>query len=626
MSDKLNQILERFQSKLSYREQDTRALDISRAAAAGSLGEHEYSEWALISNDPLVVVNYVKTFITTLASKLSSAPFRPQDDKLNEVVMNMRLNSQFTDLYKMTLADGYSFLGLGLDNGKPIANIIDARSIMFNGNDPTLKDATELVVFEVLPKSKDDDFVSDFPSGYVEFDNQNEKVRTSYYYKQDGKINLDIYEEGVEEPSHFEIPNVDRIPVVRFYGEKFELNDKRYHYRGLYYQLAGIIKATALAATKLQIRVAMSDDDNYLANSDAISNYKPSWKNAGVKEFSNYDANGDPINQPVQPIQHDNGFLIQALETWKNVTSDMLGPVVQSGSEAVTREEVLARSEVRDAIANTYLSNMSDSIAEVYRIINSMLTGNTATVIVEGGFIEAAHRNKFMQQIVNVYNLAKESGLNAQGFIFEILANSELPENMKQRVGQLLMQDPFASPKVVELNQQLQKAQQTIQQQTNTITQLRIMASQRMERQAEWVASQERIKRFEIMFKQWQQENKDTQEARMEVLRKLLDNGDTFGAMAMLQAIRQIDNPVLTEPATQMQMNDATADTLGQFTENNQEVFNNVANPYPNGNQQVPAGPTGPGPGNTAGTNFGQLPTGFPTNGQQPFMGQPFRR
>lgn len=626
MSDKLNQILERFQSKLSYREQDTRALDISRAAAAGSLGEHEYSEWALISNDPLVVVNYVKTFITTLASKLSSAPFRPQDDKLNEVVMNMRLNSQFTDLYKMTLADGYSFLGLGLDNGKPIANIIDARSIMFNGNDPTLKDATELVVFEVLPKSKDDDFISDFPSGYVEFDNQNEKVRTSYYYKQDGKINLDIYEEGIEEPSHFEIPNVDRIPVVRFYGEKFELNDKRYHYRGLYYQLAGIIKATALAATKLQIRVAMSDDDNYLANSDAISNYKHSWKNAGVKEYSNYDANGDPINQPVQPITHDNAFLVQALETWKNVTSDMLGPVVQSGSEAVTREEVLARSEVRDAIANTYLSNMSDSIAEVYRIINSMLTGNTATVIVEGGFIEAAHRNKFMQQIVSVYNLAKESGLNAQGFIFEILANSELPENMKQRVGQLLMQDPFASPKVVELNQQLQKAQQTIQQQTNQITQLRIMASQRMERQAEWVASQERIKRFEIMFKQWQQENKDTQEARMEVLRRLLENGDTYGAMAMLQAIQQIDNPVLTEPATQMQMNDATADTLGQFTENNQEVFNNVANPYPNGNQQVPAGPTGPGPGNPAGTNFGQLPTGFPTNGQQPFMGQPFRR
>lgn len=626
MSEKLNQILERFQSKLSYREQDTRALDISRAAAAGSLGEHEYSEWALISNDPLVVVNYVKTFITTLASKLSSAPFRPQDDKLNEVVMSMRLNSQFTDLYKMTLADGYSFLGLGLDNGKPIANIIDARSIMFNGNDPTLKDATELVVFEVLPKNKDDNFISDFPSGYVEFDNQNEKVRTSYYYKQDGKINLDIYEEGVEEPSHYEIPNVDRIPVVRFYGEKFELNDKRYHYRGLYYQLAGIIKATALAATKLQIRVAMSDDDNYLANSDAIANHKPTWRNAGVKEYSNYDANGDPINQPVQPIQHDNGFLVQALETWKNVTSDMLGPVVQSGSEAVTREEVLARSEVRDAIANTYLSNMSDSIAEVYRIINSMLTGNTATVIVEGGFIEAAHRNKFMQQIVNVYNLAKESGLNAQGFIFEILANSELPENMKQRVGQLLMQDPFASPKVVELNQQLQKAQQTIQQQTNQITQLRIMASQRMERQAEWVASQERIKRFEIMFKQWQQENKDTQEARMEVLRRLLDNGDTYGAMAMLQAIRQVDNPVLTEPETQMQMNDATADTLGQFTENNQEVFDNVAISNPNGNQQIPAGQTGPGPGNTAGTNFGQLPTGLPTNGQQPFVGQPFRR
>lgn len=594
MSEPLNIILERFKSKLSYREQDKRALDISRAAAAGSLGESEYSEWALISNDPLVVINYVKTYITVLASKLASAPFRPQDDSLNEVAVNMRINAKFTELYKSTLADGYAFLGLGLTNGKPVADIIDARSIMFNGDDPTLRDATELVVFEVLPRSQDDNFISSFPEGYVEFDNACEKVRTSYYCKKGNVVSLDIYEEGKEEPEHYDIPNVDRIPVIRFYGERFELQDKRYHYRGLYYQLAGIIKATALAATKLQIRVAMSDDDNYLAASDAIANHKTNgWRNAGVKEYDDKDANGDKIDNAITPIPHDNSLLLQALEMWKTTTSDMLGPVVQSSSEAVTREEVLARSEVRDAIANTYLANMADSIAEVYRVMNGMLTGNMEPVVVQGGFLESQKREKTMQQITGIYNLAKESGLNAQGFIFEILAQSELPVSMKQRVGQILMQDPFASPKVVELTTQVQRLQQQIQQQNNTITQLRLMASQRMERQAEYTAMVERTKRAEIMLKQWQQENKDTQEARMEVLRRLLDAGDTSGAMAMLQAIQSVDNPVLSDTDTQQQMQDATADTLTQYTQGaGQYVASN--------NQSGPVYGAGPQPAATA--------------------------
>ena len=612
MSESLNTILERFKSKVSYRETDKKALDISRAAAAGSLGDTDYSEWALISNDPLVVVNYVKTFITVQASKLAAEPFRPADDKLNEIAIGMRLNSQFVDQYKMTLDDGYSFLGFGLQDGKPIYNSIDARSIMFNGNDPTLKDATELVVFEVLPRTRDDNFISDFPSGYVEFDATTEKVKTYYYYIKNGIVNLDIYEEGVPDVVNTTIPNVDRIPVVRFYGEKFELTDKRYHYRGLYYQMAGVIKAMALAATKIQIRTAMEDDDNWIASTDAIDNHRPSWRNSGVKEIDTRDANDNEIKDPITPIPHDNQFLVTAFETWKNVIADMLGPVVQSSSEAVTREEVLARNEVRDAISNTYLSNMANSVSECYRIINSMLTGNNNIVIVQGGLIEAAQTTKLEQNIVSIYNLAKDSGLNAQGFIFEILANSPLPEKMKQRVGQILMQDPFASPLVVKLKQQLQAQQQTIAAQQNRITQLQIMATQRMERQAEWVASQERIKRFEIMFKQWQQENKDTQEARMEVLRKLLDQGDTFGAMAMLQAIQAIDNPVLAEPETQAQMTDATADTIGQYQRGE---FNNVGNIPSKG--FVPAQPGGQGPASTTGINTAQpvVPNRFPTNG-----------
>lgn len=562
MPETLNQVLERFSSKLSYREMDRTALDISRTAATGSLGEREYSEWALISNDPLVVVNYVKTFITVLASKLSSAPFRPASDELNELVLNMRLNSQLTELYKMTLSDGYAFLGIGLSNGQPITNIIDARYIMYNGNDPTLKDATEIIVFEILPRSKDDDFISSFPSGYIDFAPDAEKVRTSYYHIENGVVKLDIYNEGEDEPQRFEIPGVDRIPIIRFYGEKFELNDKRYHYRGLYFQLSSIIKAMALAATKIQIRTASSDDDNYIVSADAISNQEHTWRNASVKIIDSLDANGNTIPNPFAQIQHDNAFLLQAFEMWKGIVSDQLGPVVQSSSEAITREEVLARNEVRDAIANTYLSNVADSVAEVYRVIQMLTTGNTAKVIVQGGFLEATRRSKMLNNITSIYNLAKDSGLNAQGFVLEILANTDLPLSMKQRVGELLMQDPFASPQVKQLRTTIQQLNETVQKQNQQITLLRIQASQRLERQAEWVASQERIKRGELAFKQWQQENKDTQEARMEVLRKLLEAGDTAAALAMLNTIQHIDPPVLADPTTQVLMNQETDDTV----------------------------------------------------------------
>lgn len=572
MSEQLNEVLERFKSKLNYREIDRTALDISRAAAAGSLGDKNYSEWALITDDPLVIVNYTKTFITTLASKLSSAPFRPDNDELNEVCLSVRLNSILTDQYKTVLEDGYSFLGIGLSDDKPVVNTIDARYIMFNGNEPTLKDATEIIVFEVLPKGEDEDFISDFPAGYVEYDNSSEKVRTSHYHFVNGVVTLDVYEEGIPDVKSYEIQSLDRLPIVRFFGEKFELEDKRFHYRGLYYQMAGIIKATALAATKIQTRVATSDDANYIVGSDVIANNKHTWQNAGVRITDPYDVNENYIKDPVQPIQHDNQFLIQALDTWKQVTSDMLGPVVQSGSEAVTREEVLARSEVRDAIANTYLSNLTDSVAEVYRIINMLVFGKNDRIIVQGGFLEAAQRNRTMQELSTVYNLAKESGLNAQGFVLEIVANSNLPYSVKQRAGQLLMSDPYASPVVAQLKQQLQQSQTTIQNMQQQMVLLKTQATQRLERQAEWVASQERIKYGELQFKQWQQENKDTQEARMEVLRTLLQAGDSAGALAMLNTIQVEDPPVLSEPSTQNIMRQSTETTLGPYQQTIQQL------------------------------------------------------
>ena len=65
----------------------------------------------------------------------------------------------------------------------------------------------------------------------------------------------------------------------------------------------------------------------------------------------------------------------------------------------------------------------------------------------------------------------------------------------------------------------------------------------------------------------------------MEVLRQLLSNGDTYGAMAMLQAIQQIDTPVLDMPSTQQQMNDATVDTTATYNAGPGSMIANLGTP-----------------------------------------------
>jgi hypothetical protein len=583
MSETLTEILERFKSKVNYRNIDKEALDLSRSVDAGNLYENDkqYAQWALISNDPLVTINYVKSFVTTLSSKLASAPLRPADDKLNEVIISMRLNAMSVEMFRSILADGYNFLGFGLDNGEPTCSVIDARSIMFNGNDPTLKDATEVIVFDVLPRERDDNFVSDFPVDYVDFDPTEEKVRTSYYYKKGGTVNLDVYEEGKDKPDHYDFPSLDRIPVVRFYGERFELTDKRWHYRGLYYQFASIIKAATMTATKIQIRNATSDDDNYMVATDAIASSRKDWDNVGAKIFDHMDANGNQIEKPVIPIQHDNQFLLSTMELWKSIISDMLGPVVQSNSEAVTREEVIARNEVRDAIANIYLTYLSNSLSECYRIVSMLKGTGSGKVVVQGGFLEETQRSKKVQEIVMMYNLAKESGLNSQGFVMQILSSCSLDQKTKEALAKLLLADPLASPMVQQLKQQVQQLTQELQKSQQREAILRTMASQRLERQAEWVAAQKEIKRNEFVLKQWQQEDKDTQEARMELMRSFIQSGDTRAALALLEQIKQTDPTIATNPTLAAM----GADDLNTMTSNAREDIDNA-----NGNSRVPSG------------------------------------
>lgn len=550
------QVLEKFKPRLAYKELDKTALEISRSAAAGNLGDGEdnYAEWAMITNDPLVVVNLVKTYITVQVSKLSGAPFRPENEKLLTIGAGIRLNSIFTDTYNDVLNDGYAFLGVGMSEGVPQVKPIDARYILYNGDDPTLRDSTDVVVFDILPVDLDSEdrgamLTPAFLGAYVDYDSSAERVKVSHYHK-DKKRNifvLDIYDKDPENPQTVDLPGLDRIPVVRFVGERVELNDKRYHYRGIYYQMASVLKALTLAGTKIQTRTAASDDDNYIVRSDAIANNNESWKNSGAKTVDNVDQNGNEIPQ-VQFVPHDNDFLMSAFNTWKDVISDMLGPTVASGSEAVTREEVIARNEVKDAISNTYLTRMANSIEEVYRCINMLMDGDTNKVVIVGGYIDSVKRQKDMQNVVSIYNYAKEAGLNTQGMVVEMLALTDLPKETKESIAKTFQQDPYKSPLVVQLQEQNAQSQKTIEALQRQIALLRMQATQRLERQAEFIDSNERIKRLEIAYKQWADEQKQTQEANMRLLEDFLSKGDYLGAASVIATIREQSNSLLSDP------------------------------------------------------------------------------
>ncbi len=137
------------------------------------------------------------------------------------------------------------------------------------------------------------------------------------------------------------------------------------------------------------------------------------------------------------------------------------------------------------------------------------------------------------------------------------------------------------------LQQQLQQSQATIQQLNQQIALLRIQATQRLERQSEAIESDERIKRLEIAQKQWQTEADQSQQARMEVLKRLLDSGDYEGARAVVEAINMQDPPIIADP------------TIGQLADANsavtrQSVNNALASTGAMQNQQPIQGGTPP--------------------------------
>lgn len=550
----LVEILNKFLSRTRYAEIDKQSLELSRQLSAGKIGDKKFSEWAGTSNDPSVYINYIATYIKIMRAQLCSNPMVPADEELKDIGEVLHMNNVIGDCLEGVLNDGFTYLGVGMTNGHPIIKPIDPRFILHNGEDRTLRDATDVIVFEVRPNSLDADprEYSTYPSGFVLYDSYHEHIITSHYHKaKDGWI-LDVYDDAEAKPVSYPLPGIDRVPIIRFTGERFELEDQRWHYRGLYYSTSSLLKALCLSATKMQIRCATQDDANYLADSNAIGAEEDlqTWQGVGVRTFKTSDPNNNTLKNTVQQVTHDNAFLNTCYTTWKTAITDLLGPVVQSGSDAATREEVIARNQVRDALVNAFMLPLCDAVEEVYRVIRMFMDGNSAPVVLVGGFVENARKTKKKGELEFLYAKMKESGLNTSGIVQLMVNESDIDSDEKKVITETMQQDPMASPQVVQLKQQLAQAQQQIQQMNLQMSLMKAQSSWRNEYRTEYVKNQREMKNNEISLAQWKEEHKDMHDAYSKMLDHALAVNDMQMATSVLALMRQEDRSVLLDQET----------------------------------------------------------------------------
>lgn len=578
MANNLRQVLDSLKVQLAYRNIDKAALNLSRSNAAGNLGvgrkgaDPDYMQWAQMTDDPMVVVNYVKTFVSQMESKFTMHPIRPVDETFANDMAGTGINLMFNEEFLNVLNDGIGYVGVGMRNGVPQFRDIDARYILFNGEDPTLKDSTDVVVFEIVPLTHDEIEdgtyrLEDYPSDCVDYDPNTQKVITSHYSKRERKgedgtrvvtITLDVYRNMDDKPEHYEMKGVDRIPVVRFVGDKVELSDRKWHYRGVYYTAGSVAKAMTLSATKVQVNVANDPTDNYICGAEGLSG-NPEWAHKGALPFTQINpSTGETMPLPKQVV-HDNQFILESFKLWKTVLYEILGPVVQSTGEALNAEEIRARNEAKDALACIYISRFITSAMEVYRCVKMLRDMDPNPVPVVGGYLLKVQNEKHLATLDLLFNRAKESGLNTQGFLAEYLKYSSLPPDSVKNIQEKMFTDPFASTQVAGLKTQVQQLTQALHDLQQKYAIMRTLAANRLERQREFVQSNENIQLNKMRMDAWKQESQEVQQGRMEILKGLVQNGMFDEAIAMLDTMRQ-PNP---SPGLQQQTQfDAEGDSV----------------------------------------------------------------
>lgn len=518
-----------FDEQGTYHSRDISDLDSARAALSGfGFDENDREMWGEMK--PEVTIPVLDAWINQTVAGYTNNPFGlglktsgPRDiTALRFVFDHVQDSNNLTDLiseeFSTVLGPGYTYLLVGSEIVDPELNLqdvtiksLDPRKVIVGySEDPELDDCPILAFYDVMTK---DQAMQKYGLEYSDIRGSGRDVLSGFDVIEDSRTQCSVVSVYEKTPDGVMITKIvhntlvaqtvlalSRIPVVRLYADDCWI-EKICHYRGVYQKVIDLWKFANYNMSLAQFRVANAETANWIVDPKSIAQNVDDWESGSdsvTKGANTYD--GTKEFRPPTQVDKTVGVaeLMNAAQTVQAQIKDLLGNPIGEGKQNQTAEEVLARKATSEASVSKYLANLKRSMKslgrsildyiaicyDVPRIINDQplpaIDTSGVQVTVEGGPLVASQKQKVVQQILLLNDMALKSGIQGytQKVLPAIINNSDIPQAEKQLLLQSAMPEgqPPLPPQVIQQMQQkdaqIQQMQQAMAESQKNVAQL----------------------------------------------------------------------------------------------------------------------------------------------------------
>ena len=518
-----------FDEQSTYHSRDVDDLDSARAALSGfGFDEKDKAMWGEMK--PEVTIPVLDNWINQTIVGYTSNPFglglkamsqNKDITALRMVFDHVQESNALTDLvakeFQTVLGPGYSYLLVGsevvdteLNLQDVVIKSLDPRKVICGySDDPELDDCQVLAYYEVMSKEQ---AMSKFGLEYSDIRGSGRDVLSGFDIVEDSRTQCSVVSVYERVPEGVVISKIvhntvvaqttvplSRIPVVRLYADDCWI-EKVCHFRGVYQKVTDLWKFANYNMSLAQFRVANAETANWIVDPKSIAQNPDEWESgsdSSVKSANTYDGTSE-LRPPTQ-VSKETGVaeLMQAAQMTQAQIKDLLGNPIGEGKQNQTAEEVLARKATSEASVSKYLSNLKRSLKSLGQSILDYISicydvprfvgdqqipavdTSSVTVTIDGGPLVASQRQRVMQQLLLINDMATKAGV--PGFVAKIipvlLQNADLPEKEKQFLMQAVApQTPQIPPEVQQAMQQkdmqIQQMQQALQESQKNVAAL----------------------------------------------------------------------------------------------------------------------------------------------------------
>ena len=518
-----------FDEQSTYHSRDVDDLDSARAALSGfGFDEKDKAMWGEMKPEVTIPVldNWINQTIVGYTSNpfglgLKGASQNKDITALRMVFDHVQESNALTDLvakeFQTVLGPGYSYLLVGsevvdteLNLQDVVIKSLDPRKVICGySDDPELDDCQVLAYYEVMSKEQ---AMSKFGLEYSDIRGSGRDVLSGFDIVEDSRTQCSVVSVYERVPEGVVISKIvhntvvaqttvplSRIPVVRLYADDCWI-EKVCHFRGVYQKVIDLWKFANYNMSLAQFRVANAETANWVVDPKSIAQNPDEWESgsdSSVKSANTYDGTSE-LRPPTQ-VSKETGVaeLMQAAQMTQAQIKDLLGNPIGEGKQTQTAEEVLARKATSEASVSKYLSNLKRSLKSLGQSILDYISicydvprfvgdqqipavdTSSVTVTIDGGPLVASQRQRVMQQLMLINDMATKAGVPgfAAKTIPVLLQNADLPEKEKQILMMAVApQGPQIPPEVQQAMQQkdmqIQQMQQALQESQKNVAAL----------------------------------------------------------------------------------------------------------------------------------------------------------